>query len=166
MTKSLSACVAGALLAAVAIPGTAVAQSRAKVGTLECDISGGIGMIIASQKEVSCMFTPSTNGRPEAYVGTFSKFGLDIGATTGGRMVWAVHSSIQGPMRGALAGSYGGATAEATVGAGLGANVLIGGSNRSVALQPVSFQGQGGLNVAAGIADLELHPARVERRRR
>jgi hypothetical protein len=94
MTKSHCACVAAALLAAVAIPGTVTAQTRAKVGTLACDISGGIGMIIASQKEVSCLFTPTANGRPEAYVGTFSKFGLDLGATAGGQMIWAVHSSI------------------------------------------------------------------------
>jgi len=163
-TRTLSACFAAALAAAV-IPGTAAAQSRAKVGTLDCDISGGLGMIITSQKEVTCMFTPSAGGRAEAYVGTISKFGLDLGATSGGRMVWAVHSSIQGPQRGALAGSYTGATAEATVGAGLGANVLVGGSNRSVALQPVSVQGQAGLNVAAGVAELSLQPARVQRSR-
>ena len=61
---------------------------------------------------------------------------------------------------GALAGNYGGASAEATVGAGIGANVLVGGSDRTVALQPVSVQGQAGLNVAAGVAGLDLQPAR------
>jgi hypothetical protein len=161
MMKSLSACVGVVLLTVAANP--AAAQSRAKVGTLDCDISAGIGMIIASRKDVTCMFAPSAGAPAEAYVGTITKFGLDIGATTGGRMVWAVYSSIQGPTRGALAGSYGGATAEATVGAGLGANVLVGGSGRSVALQPVSVQGQGGLNVAAGVADLELRAARIAR---
>jgi hypothetical protein len=40
--------------------------------------------------------------------------------------------------------------------AGVGANVLIGGSNRTVTLQPVSFQGQSGLNVAAGVAGIDL----------
>jgi hypothetical protein len=165
MVKSLSACFAAALLAVAANPGTAAAQSRAKVGTLTCDISGGIGMIIASQKGVACTFSPSARRRPEAYIGSISKFGLDLGATTGGRMVWAVYASTQGPQRGALAGSYTGATAEATVGAGLGANVLVGGSNRSVALQPVSVQGQAGLNVAAGVAGLELRPAATRVRR-
>jgi hypothetical protein len=152
-------------LAVAANAGPAAAQSRAKIGTLNCDISGGIGMIVASQKAVTCMFTPSGNRRPEAYIGSISKFGLDLGATTGGRMVWAVHASTQGPERGALAGTYSGATAEATVGAGLGANVLVGGSNRSVALQPVSVQGQAGLNLAVGVAGLELKPARVRRQR-
>jgi hypothetical protein len=61
---------------------------------------------------------------------------------------------------GALAGEYGGASAEATVGAGLGANVLVGGSDRTVSLQPVSVQGQAGLNLAVGVSGLTLRPAR------
>ena len=85
------------------------------------------------------------------------KFGLDLGATTGGQMVWSVYAATTGRVA-ALAGSYAGATAEATIGAGLGANVLVGGSDRTIALQPVSIQGQTGLNVAAGVADLELQP--------
>jgi hypothetical protein len=153
--------VAAALLAIAMNPGTAAAQSRAQIGTLDCDISGGIGMIIASNKEVTCIFTPSAGGRPEAYVGSISKFGLDVGATAGGRMVWAVHAAFEGPRVGALSGTYAGASAEATVGAGLGANVLVGGSNRSVALQPVSVQGQAGLNVAAGVTQLDLRAARL-----
>ena len=63
-------------------------------------------------------------------------------------------------MPGMLAGTYVGATAEVSIAAGLGANVLVGGSNRSVALQPLSVQGQVGLNIAAGIGALELHLAR------
>ena len=164
MIRSFSACIAAVILAAAANPGTAAAQSRAKIGTLDCDISGGIGMIIASQKQVTCAFSPSAGRGPETYVGTISKFGLDLGATSGGRMIWAVHASTQGPQRGALAGAYTGASAEATVGAGLGANVLIGGSNRSIALQPVSVQEQAGLNLAVGVAGLELHPAPARRR--
>jgi hypothetical protein len=149
------------LAAAVTLPTATRAQraERAKVGTLTCDISGGIGMIIASKKAVTCMFTPSRPGPREVYVGHISKFGLDLGATTGGEMVWAVYAPTNRRF-GALAGHYVGATAEATVGAGLGANVLIGGSNRTVALQPVSVQGQAGLNVAAGVAGLDLRPAR------
>ena len=58
-----------------------------------------------------------------------------------------------------LAGRYTGATAEVSVAAGLGANVLVGGSNRTVALQPLSLQGQVGLDVAAGVGQLDLHPA-------
>jgi hypothetical protein len=105
------------------------------------------------------MFTPSQPGPREVYVGSITKFGLDIGATAGGEMVWAVYAPTDRRF-GALAGNYGGASAEATVGAGLGANVLVGGSNRTVALQPLSVQGQAGFNVAAGVSELRLRPAR------
>jgi len=149
-----------AFVAVVASPVPALAPGeRTKAGTLTCDISGGIGLIIASHKDVTCMFTPSQPGPREVYVGGINKFGLDVGATAGGEMVWAVYAPTTRRF-GALAGNYSGATAEATVGAGLGANVLVGGSDRTVALQPLSVQGQAGLNVAAGVAELTLHPAR------
>lgn len=92
-------------------------------------------MIVGSSKEVHCLFTPP-NGPREVYVGVINKFGLDIGATAGGQMVWAVYAPTTGRVA-TLAGNYAGATAEATLGAGLGANVLVGGSDRAVALQPV-----------------------------
>src|SRR6476620_5409941 len=136
MLKPLGAIAVWAVAAAVALPIPASAQAnRTKVGTLTCDISGGIGLIITSKKDLTCMFTPAQPGPREVYVASITKFG-------------------------ALAGDYGGATAEATVGAGLGANVLVGGSDRTVALQPVSIQGQAVLNVAAGVAELRLRPAR------
>jgi uncharacterized protein DUF992 len=152
---------AGALAVAalIALPVPALAQNRVKVGTLTCDISAGIGLIIGSRKEVQCLFTPSEPGPREVYVGSITKFGLDVGATAGGQMIWAVHAPTTAGVA-ALTGNYAGATAEATVGAGLGANVLVGGSNRTVALQPVSVQGQAGLNLAVGVAGLELRPVR------
>jgi Protein of unknown function (DUF992) len=131
-----------------------------KAGTLSCDVAGGIGMIIASQKSVTCRFNPAAQGwQSEIYVGSISKFGLDIGATSSGEMVWAVFAGGS-PAPGALAGNYAGATAEATVAVGLGGNVLVGGSNRTIALQPLSVTGQAGLNLAVGVASLELRPAR------
>ena len=161
MHRSLSAFAALAVVAAVALPVPTMAQApdRTKAGTLTCDISAGIGLIIASKKDVTCMFTPSQAGQREVYTGSITKFGLDVGATSGGEMIWAVFAPSDRKF-GALAGNYGGASAEATVGAGLGANVLIGGSNRTVTLQPVSVTGQTGLNLAVGVAGLELHPAR------
>jgi len=159
MHKRLNAVAAVAVVLGLAAPAMAQAPDRAKVGSLTCDISAGIGLIITSKKSVTCMFTPSQPGPREVYVGSITKFGLDLGATAGGEMVWAVYAPTSRRF-GALAGHYGGATAEATVGAGLGANVLVGGSNRTVALQPVSVQGQTGLNLAVGVAGLDLHPAR------
>jgi hypothetical protein len=165
MKRRLGLCAALAAAATIAAPSFTAQAAGPKVGTLDCDISGGIGMIVTSRKEVTCMFSPSTRGPREAYIGSITKFGLDLGATTGGRMIWAVYAPTQ-YRHGALAGSYGGATAEATVGAGVGANVLVGGNNRTVTLQPVSVQGQTGLNVAAGVAGLELRPARIVHPRR
>jgi hypothetical protein len=160
MRKHLSVVAALAVVAAVAVPTTSMAApEHAKVGTLTCDISAGIGLIITSKKDVTCMFTPSQPGPREVYTGSITKFGLDIGATTGGEMVWAVDAPTNRRF-GALAGTYAGATGEATVGAGVGANVLVGGSNRTVTLQPLSVQGQAGLNLAAGVAELRLRPAR------
>ena len=160
MHKPFSAVATFAAVVAIALPISASAQAnRTKVGSLSCDISGGIGLIITSKKDLTCMFTPSQPGPREVYVGSITKFGLDLGATAGGEMIWAVYAPTTRKF-GALAGNYGGATAEATVGAGLGANVLVGGSDRTVALQPVSVQGQAGLNVAAGVAELRLRPAR------
>jgi hypothetical protein len=147
-------------LAATTLTANAQAPDRTRVGALTCDISAGIGVILGSKKEVACVFTPSAENAPrEVYTGSITKFGLDIGATTGGEMAWAVFAPSSRAF-GALAGDYIGGSAEATVGAGLGANVLVGGNNRTVALQPVSVTGQTGLNVAAGITGLELRPAR------
>lgn len=152
-TAVLAAALAGTTGNAVATP------DRTKVGSLNCDISAGIGVIIASRKHLTCMFTPSQPGPREVYVGTISKFGLDIGATTGGELVWAVYAPTD-RRYGALAGNYGGASAEASLGIGAGANVLVGGSEGTVALQPISVQGQTGVNLAAGVTGIELRPAR------
>jgi len=147
---------AAALAAIETVPANAQPR-RVQVGTLSCSISAGIGLVVASQRNVACNFQPD-NGPPEAYTGTITRIGVDVGFTTGGAMVWGVFTDTN-RYAGMLTGTYAGATAEATVAAGLGANVLVGGSNHSVALQPLSVQGQVGLNVAAGIGALDLHLA-------
>jgi len=161
MDKPLNTLAVLVVVVAVALPAPTVAQSheRTKVGALTCDISSGIGLIVTSKKQVACLFTPSQPGPRELYAGSITKFGLDIGATAGGEMVWAVYAPTTRRF-GVLAGRYAGTSVEATVDTGLGANVLVGGSNRTVALQPTSVQGQAGLNLAVGVAGLDLHPAR------
>jgi hypothetical protein len=132
----------------------AVAQ-QTRAGVLTCDVSAGLGFIVGSKKDVSCAFTPELQGRREDYDGSITKFGLDLGITGGGVMMWIVFSNTYaGP--GFLAGDYYGASGEASVGAGVGGNVLIGGSNRTVTLQPLSVGGQIGLNLALGVAALHL----------
>jgi hypothetical protein len=150
-----------AVAAAIAFAAPSMAQTpeRTKAGTLTCDISAGIGLIITSKKNLACMFTPAQPGPREVYTGSIGKFGLDLGATAGGEMVWAVYAPSNKRF-GALAGHYSGASVEATVGAGHGANALVGGSDRTVNMQPLSLQGQAGLNVATGVTELDLRPAR------
>jgi hypothetical protein len=136
--------------------GTArVAAQQVRAGVLSCDVAGGLGLVPGSQKLVSCSFTPEGEGRREDYDGSITKYGVDLGLTRGSRMLWIVFTNtVAGP--GFLAGDYFGATGEATVGAGLGTNVLLGGSNRTVTLQPISLSGQTGLNLAIGVAALQL----------
>lgn len=155
IAKSFAVALAGVAALALTLP--AAAQSRVQVGQLACSLSSGVGMIVGSQRNVNCTFQPD-NGPPEAYTGTMTKVGLDVGFTSGSAIIWTVFTGTNRYV-GMLSGTYTGAQAEATVGAGVGANALIGGSNRSVALQPLSVQGQTGLNVAAGIGSLELHLA-------
>jgi hypothetical protein len=154
LTATLFAAIVG--IAALAAP--ASAQSAMKVGTLTCNVASGFGFIFGSSRSLNCTYA-GVGGQYEHYTGTITKFGADIGYTSGGVIVWTVVAPV-GVMRpGALAGSYAGATASATVGVGVGANVLVGGSGNSIALQPLSIEGNTGLNVAAGIGAIQLTPA-------
>jgi len=129
-----------------AAPGTppAASKSGVNVGSLNCNVAGGL--------------LTRTDGVAERYQGTIKRFGVDIGFTKEAYMVWAVFAP--GNIgQGALAGAYAGPTVTATAGVGAGANVLIGGSSKQVTLQPVSIEGSIGLNVAAGIAEVELRAA-------
>jgi len=149
---------AAALTLAVASAAPATAQ-RVRAGVLTCDISAGMSFIVGSQKSVMCTFAPEPPGPEQVYSGSISKFGLDIGATGGGVMIWAVFTdSLAPPGAGFLAGDYFGASGQVTIAAGLGANVLIGGNNNTVALQPVSVSTSVGLNFALGVAELRLRP--------
>ncbi len=139
-----------------ATPGTpqAAGRSGANVNSLTCNVAGGVGFVFGSSKELRCLFT-RTDGIAERYTGTIKKFGVDIGFTKEAQIVWLVFAPGN-IAPGSLAGAYAGATASATVGVGAGANVLLGGSSKQVTLQPVSVEGSVGLNVAAGIGEVEL----------
>lgn len=156
-TAFAATAIAAAVLATGVEPVEAQSR-RVELGTLTCSMSASIGFIVGSQKNVNCVFRGHPGEPEEAYTGTMTTIGLDIGITTGGVIVWTVFADTN-RYAGMLAGKYGGATAEVSVAAGLGANVLVGGSHQTVALQPLSLQGQIGLDVAAGIGALELHPA-------
>jgi hypothetical protein len=147
-----SVVVAGAMLASVTV---ASAQSRLEAGVLECQGPGSVSFIVGSVHQLSCLFKPSV-GPVQNYAGTVRRVGLDIGITDRLALAWIVLAPTRqlGPSE--LAGAYAGVSAGAAVGVGLGANALIGGNNSSVALQPLSVEGQTGLNLAAGVTSFEL----------
>ena len=125
-------------------------------GVLTCKLSPSIGLLIASRQRMSCRYVPNGGGPPEFYTGVMNNIGLDIGITAGGALAWGVVAPTSGPMRGALAGTYVGASGSIGVGVGVGANVLVGGSNRTISLQPLSVEGSVGVNLSLGVSGLTL----------
>src|SRR3954452_9681207 len=136
----------------------AMAGGGIQIGTLTCNASSSWGFIFGSTRVIDCTFT--SPGRVEQYRGQISKFGIDIGYTEGGILIWTVVAPTAMLRPGDLAGNYGGATASATVGIGVGAYALVGGSMNSIALQPLSIEANRGLDIAGGVASMSLVPAR------
>jgi hypothetical protein len=153
-TTLLAMTVAGSAVAALALVTPARAAVTVKTGVLTCHVASGYGFVFGSSRSIACTY--SGNGRVEYYSGDISKFGVDIGYLKSGVIVWAVLAPTTDLAAGALVGSYGGLTAGASVGVGANANLLIGGSTHQISLQPLSIEGDKGLNVAAGIASLTL----------
>jgi hypothetical protein len=149
--------VAAATLAAF-LAAPAFAGSGVNVGSLNCKVASGSGFIFGSTKSLSCLFS-RPDGTAERYKGEISKYGVDLGFTEGAYMIWAVFAPGN-VKKGALAGKYVGVSGQASVGLGLGANVLLGGSNDQIALQPASIEGVQGLNVAAGFGEMTLTAAK------
>lgn len=133
----------------------AAAQLRAEAGVLTCRLGPNVGRIITARPRMRCQFVKS-DGRTENYLGTITRFGLDLDITVGGVMKWAVLANTGITDRGVLAGHYVVANSDISPGVGIGANALIGGSRRSTVLQPLSLTGQVGINLAAGVAGLLL----------
>ena len=140
-------------------PGAASAGSKGvNVGSLSCNMAGGIGFVFGSSKALNCIFT-RTDGLGEHYEGEIKRFGIDIGYTKDAQIFWLVFAPGN-VTSDSLAGSYGGVTVQGAVGVGAGANVLVGGSNKQISLQPVSVQGGAGVNVAGGVAEISLKAVR------
>jgi hypothetical protein len=160
--KHLQALVRTALvLAAVCGLTTDVARAQTpaswtQVGMLSCKLNPSIGFVIFGHQSMECRFTQNERFPPQAYEGALNTVGIDIGISAGGVLGWAVFAPTAGPPPGALAGEYVGATGEIGVGLGAGVNVLIGGSGRSFALQPVSLEGSVAVNVTLGLSGLQL----------
>jgi hypothetical protein len=160
MFRCRSTVAALALIATLA--GPAQAQSPPKwtqVGMLSCKVNPSIGFIIAGHQSMECRFTQNGPNPPQAYQGALNMIGLNIGITAGGVFGWAVFAPTTGIPAGALAGEYVGASGDIGLGVGAGANVLLGGSGRTFALQPVSLEGSIAVDVALGVSALKLRPA-------
>jgi hypothetical protein len=148
-----------ALVAILAMPAAAQApQSWTQVGGLSCQVDPSVGFIIVGSQSMRCLFTPNTPQEREAYAGALNTVGLNVGISAGGVLGWAVFAPTTGLPIGALAGEYVGASGDVGIGLGAGVNVLLGGSNRTIALQPISLQGSIALNVVAGLSSLKLRP--------
>jgi len=150
-----------ALAAVLAVPAAAQApQSWTQVGGLSCTVDPNIGFIIFGHQPMHCLFTPNAPLPPEAYEGAINTVGLNVGISAGGVLGWAVFAPTTGLPAGALAGEYVGVSGDIGIGLGAGANVLVGGSARTVALQPLSLQGSVAVNVVLGVSSLKLRPVR------
>lgn len=128
------------------------------VGTLRCDVAGNTSFVFGSTRQVDCQFF-GAGGRREHYTGEISRYGVDLGFTNAAVMIWGVLAPTSDVQPGVLAGTFGGVSGGVTAGVGVGANVLLGGSNRAIQLQPLSIEGNRGLNIALGVAELTLQPA-------
>jgi hypothetical protein len=152
-TTFLSAA-AAALLMAAAPTG---AQANVEAGGLTCHSAGGVGFVVGSVLNLDCVFVPSAGGPAHHYAGIIHRYGVDLGVTKDVALGWIVFAPTGVIHPGDLDGAYGGVQGNASVGVGVGANAMLGGSNNTFALQPVSAEGQIGLNVSAGVTGLELH---------
>ncbi len=153
--NSIAAALAVPLCVLSAMPSIAQ-QAKLEAGTLTCKGEGSVGLIVGSKQTLSCSYNPAGTGPTQSYTATITKIGLDVGVTGPTTLVWTVLTSSTALLTGALEGSYAGVAADASVGIGGGANALVGGNKNSVTLQPLSVQGQTGLNIAVGIAGLTL----------
>jgi len=156
MTKKLALSIGVVLLAAGSLLTVPAQAAGVKIGVLTCSVAPGWGLVLGSSKDLTCSYVPNGAIAGENYFGSITKIGVDIGYTGGGTVVWGVFAPSSDVLPGALEGNYAGVSAQATVAVGLGANVMIGGFDKSIALQPLSIEGQTGLNIAAGIGAINL----------
>lgn len=127
-----------------------------RVGRLVCSADARVGLIVGSTQPLRCVFHSTNPARQYIYAGRISRVGLDIGLTQGGVLSWAVLAKNSRIGRATMRGTYIGASGSVALGPGLGANVLIGGSRRSVVLQPLSIELSVGINLAVGVTRLTL----------
>jgi Protein of unknown function (DUF992) len=145
-----------AILSALSASASAQERPPIRVGGLTCSTGPRVGLVLGSRQDMRCVFSASGTGEQYTYTGTIKRIGLDVGITRGGRLFWAVFARNSQIGRGTLRGNYVGASGNVALGVGVGAKVLVGGSRRTITLQPLSVEGQVGINLALGVTSLRL----------
>lgn len=148
-----------AVLMGVSLPAQAQTETAKVVaGTLTCEGHGTVGMIVGSKETLDCTYAPAGGGAKHRFSGSTTRVGIDVGVRGKSVMIWTVLGSTTKLPSERLGGTYGGVSADVAAGIGAGANVLLGGNNKSIVLQPLSVKGETGLNIAVGVSSLKLHP--------
>lgn len=150
----------GAAMLAAGLMAAPAHAAGVKVGTLTCDVEGGWGYVLGSQKDLKCAFK-AVNGEVSHYTGDITKLGVDVGYTNAGTLIWAVVAPSKDMLPDALEGSYGGVTAGATAVVGGNLNVLVGGLDKSITLQPISIEGNTGVSLTAAVGGMQLRHERA-----
>jgi len=149
----------GMALLLITVPAYAGSSTAGtKIGILTCKTvpNSGVNLLIHSTVDITCRFESTDGSGVEHYVGeTGVGFGIDLSYNINKQMVFTVFAAdtVNGSHK--LAGKYGGAGASVSAGVGGGVQLLVGGSNKSVSLQPV-IEGSTGIGASVGITYLFL----------
>lgn len=156
MNRRLLALVAS--LAAIFTLGSTAAEARfERVGTLECKVAPNVSFVVGSHRTAGCIFYALNRREIHRYRANLTRIGVDLNISQGGTLVWAVHAHNKRLYRGDLRGTYTGASGNIALGLGVGGNVLLGGSHNTIALQPLSGEGNVGVGISLGIGEITLH---------
>ncbi len=134
----------------------ASAQRYERVGTLECRVAPNVSFVVGSRRTAGCNFYPVNSRGMHRYRADIGRIGLDLNISAGGVLVWAVHAHNRRLHRRDLRGEYTGASGNIALGLGIGGNILVGGSHNTVALQPLSGEGNIGVGLSVGVAQMRL----------
>ena len=158
-TALARAAMAAALVAGVAsffaAPAAADTARRVEVGILACKGADSVSFIVGSHRVLDCTFKSRT-GKVSAYHGLIRRWGLDVGVTGSNMLFWTVFAPTRAISPSDLDGRFVGVSGSIAVVVGGAANVLLGGSNRTIMLQPLSLEGQTGVNLAVGVGSIDL----------
>src|SRR4051812_22463711 len=116
----------GLVIAALVASFTGANALPVRAGILQCQGGQNVGFVVGSVASLECVFQ-SEGRRPEPYLATIHRLGLDLGITQLTRLSWAVNAPTSRVGRGDLSGNYGGVGAQASGGGGGGGEFFVGG---------------------------------------